>query len=211
MCQQVLDAIERLQDGTPGLLWMDGCDYPNIRLPHGWDKITGIEHRNIGAIMQQVYADHPNLPWYGWMSDDCIPLTACFDTTLVAEAGKWGLAYPDDAWLKGQRDDGSGLPNMTSIAVWGGETVRAAGFWSPPGMVQMCIDEAWARILHPIGLMRYMDTVKSVHKHFANGKREADATDTRMFKDQPFPVNDRAICEALDYPAIIARIKAAMR
>lgn len=199
MCQTVLDAIERLQGGSEGVLWMDGCDYPNIRLPYGWSKVTCPEHRNIGRIMDDFFHEHLDLPWYGWMSDDCVPLSEHFDKHLIKAAGDYALAYGDDGWLRGQRDDGSGFPNMTSLAVWGGTAVRAVGFWSPPGMIQMCIDEAWARILHPLGLMHFVESVKVDHRHFANGKRERDSTDTRTFNGVKFPAHDREICEALDY------------
>jgi hypothetical protein len=213
MCQEVLDACVETGVRSPGLVWMDGCDYPGLRLPPRWTARAEREHLNIGAIYRQFFAEHPSLPWYGMVTDDCLPRSMMWDIELIRAAGSWAIAYPDDDWLHGLREN-SQVPHVTSLVCFGGELLRAIGFWALPGQVQMYIDDVWESIAAPLNLLRYCPEIKSEHRHFANGKRPTDATDTREFRGLRFPAHDRQLFTAWkDSPAYsetLERVRARM-
>jgi len=213
-CQEVLDACLATGVSTPGIVWMDGCDYGPLRLPEGWIARADPIHRNLGEILRACFANLPTLPWYGWMADDCPPCSAGWDTRLIAAAGRWGLAYPDDQWQRGVKER-DGTPHVTSICCFGGELLRTMGFWALPEQIQMYLDDVWESVAVPLGLMRYCPEVVSEHRHFANGKRPPDSTDTREFKGVSFPQHDRDRYEAWlmsqDYTETLVRVREAMR
>lgn len=194
-CQQVLDACVETGVTSPGIVWMDGCDYPGLRMPEGWSKVTCLKHLNIGAIMRRFYQGFPNLNWYGWMADDCVPLSPGWDQKLIETAKPKYISYPNDNWQRGVKErDGS--PHVTSIICMGGDLVRSMGFWVLPNQVQMFIDDVWESVAVPCNLMRYQPDVHCDHRHFANGKRPRDGTDTRLFNARNFPDDDREIYES---------------
>lgn len=190
----MLDACIKTGCATPGVVWMDGCDYGELRLPEGWKAVACEEHLNIGEIMRRFYAENPNLPWYGWMSDDCAPVSAGWDKELIKQAGRYCIAYPDDGWQQGK--NGAGNPHVTSLICFGGDLPREMGFWVRPQQIQMYIDDLWESVAIPAGLMRYCPHVKALHKHFANGLRTADKTDTRTFNGIHFPTHDRDVYQS---------------
>lgn len=179
MAQRVLDACAATGMSTPGIVWCDGCDYPDLRLPPNWMKQSG-ERIGVGPAMQRFYEQHPDLPFYGWLADDFIPETPGWDLRLIQAAGKHCLAYCNDAW---PRDF---IPqHLTSAFAIGGDIVRAVGWFSPPGLVQAGIDSAWNEIGRHFRLMRYLHDVVVVHEHYKNGKRPKDTTDNDIQAEQP--------------------------
>jgi hypothetical protein len=195
MCQRALDACIASGTTSRGMVWMDGCDYGKLRLPDGWGQVACDEHLNIGEIMRRFFAQYPGLGWYGWLADDCIPVTMGWDRRLIEAAEHKFISYPNDNWQQGVKER-DGTPHVTSVICMGGDLVRAMGFWVLPGMVQMYIDDVWESVAVPAGLMRYQPDVLCEHHHFANGKRPHDATDARVFAGQPFPKNDREIYQS---------------
>lgn len=209
MCQRALNACIETGVTTPGLVWMDGCDYGPMRMPRGWMQVSTADHRNIGRIMREFYKVHPDLSWYGWMADDCIPVTMRWDEDLIEAAGNICVSYPNDHWQRGVKErDGS--PHVTSIVCMGGELVRAMGFWVLPDQIQMYIDDVWESIAVPLDLMRYRKDVVCEHHHFVNGKRPRDATDTRQFNGVSFPAHDlniyRGWLASPQYEATMSRV-----
>lgn len=193
MCQEVLDACVATGSTTPGLVWMDGCRYEGLRLPLGWAAYSTLEHLNIGEACRRFTVKYPNLAWYGWMADDCVPLSMGWDQELVREAGAWGVAYPNDGWKMGR--NAAGAQHVTSIVCFGGEFVRSLGALALERQIQMYIDDYWESVAVPCGLMRYRPDVLSEHRSFKNGKRAKDSTDTRQFNGIHFPTHDRALFE----------------
>lgn len=199
MCQEVLDACESTGMTTPGLVYVDGpvndeidIAYLNLRLPKNWTVHYSSVHTNIGEAMRWFQKEYPDLPWYGWMADDCPPRSSGWDLELIKAAGKDCISYPNDDWQQGKKDR-DGTPHVTSIICLGGEFVRALPCWVLSGMVQMYIDDYWESVAVPANRMRYQEHVFCEHRHFANGKRPRDATDTRQFKGRHFPADDHVI------------------
>jgi hypothetical protein len=194
MCREVLAACVKTKVSTPGCVWMDGCDYGPLDMPDNWDAGAWNVHLNIGEIMRRFFSLYPGMAWYGWMADDCVPLSERWDRRLIEAAGADCVAYPDDGWQQGVKER-DGTPHVTSIVCFGGDFVRKCGFWALPGQTQMFIDDVWESVAVPTGRMRYRPDVKSEHRHFANGKRRMDATDASRFNGADFPQKDRAIYE----------------
>src|SRR3954468_10960411 len=62
MCQRMLDACIDTGVSTPGLVWMDGCDYGSLRLPDSWDTAPCDKHVNIAVILRLWLVAYPDLP-----------------------------------------------------------------------------------------------------------------------------------------------------
>lgn len=199
MCAQVLAAAVENGLSTPGVLWVDGRDraagYENIRLPAGWTMHIEAEHRNIGYALREMYRHRPDLGWYGWTADDSVPMSHGFDADLVRAAGRDGVAYPNDLWQQGVKER-DGTPHVTSTMVLGGDFVRALGDLALPGQIQMYIDDFYESVAVPAGKMRYCPEIVCEHRHFCNGKRQRDPTDTRSFNGSGIVGHDLAIYEA---------------
>jgi hypothetical protein len=206
----MLKACIKTKVSSPGIVWMDGCDYGDLELPDKWRAFSYGEHLNIGEMLRRVFRDTPNLPWYGWIADDCLPKTIGWDRALIEAAGSRRIAYPNDEWQKGVKER-DGTPHITSAVCMGGDLVRAMGFWALPEQIQMYIDDVWESVAVPSGLMKYCPGVVVEHHHFANGKRPHDETDTRVFNGVSFPAHDLAIYQSWlkspDYQRVLKTIK----
>jgi hypothetical protein len=157
---------------TPGVVVVDGDKNPayrEIELPAGWTIEYLDENAGPLAIFQAAFEAHPDEPWYGWLADDVIARSGRgWDHELIAKAGPRGIASPNDLWLDGRR--------ITWGAVWGGELVRAVGWWMPPKLRHLFADDVWEMIGYRLGLWRYVEDVVVEHRHPFNSKREIDET-----------------------------------
>ena len=176
-CQEALDAIAT--HGTaPGVLYVHETfeDYADIRLPPGWTKHEGMGAQ--AAQMQWFYAEHPNEKWYGWIADDNRPLTPDFDIMLAEEAEDRYFVFCNGGRHKTNKKYRGGVPTtIPSAMVWGGDLVRAVGWWAPPWIVHATIDEHWKYICTRANRSRYRHDVVVEHLHWITGLRKQDKTD----------------------------------
>lgn len=165
-----------------GVLYVDETvdEYLDVRLPPGW--VAHFEPRwgSLQASMSHVFERFPNARSYGWLADDTVPRTPGWDALLEESAGRFGFAHANDDWhshdptnrYEFERGD-----DMSAGLCWGGDLVRAVGWWALPGLRQAGIDTAWTAMLGPLGLTRYRHDVVVEHKHYRTGKRAEDAGD----------------------------------
>jgi hypothetical protein len=183
--QEVLDACKRTGMRSRGLVYVDETvyEYRRLRLPANWEIHYEPEWGSIGASMRYCLDRYPEATHYGWLADDTVPRTKGWDKQLEYAAGEWCLAYADDLWFStmGWSDYWTNqlrLGTQVSAGLcWGGELIRAVGWWAPPGLVQAGIDTAWTAIIAPLGLGRYVDDVVVEHKTYHLNKRAKDAGD----------------------------------
>lgn len=141
-------------------------NYKALTLPSGWSFSIG-QRTGVCPKYNEAVELFPNCSWYGVIADDVVPQTPFWDTTLVAEAGTDGFAYPDD---------GINGPSLACHGVQGGAFARRNGFISLPGLKRLYADNVSTELARERGVLRYRDDVKCPHWHFSTGKSEFDAT-----------------------------------
>lgn len=101
-----------------------------------------------------------------FMGDDHVPRTALWDEELVKSLdGRPGVAYGNDLW---QRE------NLPTMAVLSADLVRGLGFFAPPGLEHLYLDDFWKRLGQSVGNLAYRADVIIEHLHPAAGKAEWD-------------------------------------
>jgi hypothetical protein len=185
-CQEVLDACEKSQMTSQGIVWVDGDSYPELRLPENWQKIEA-PWGGLRAGMQWCLKEFPKASQYGWLADDTHPVTEGWDKLVEEAAGSSYLAYCRDGWLSDNwlarpfleigEDLGGGL-------CWGGDLIRKVGWWAPPKLRQGGIDYVWTRLLSGLGMTRYLDDVTVLHKSWRCGARAKDGIDVLPHIDE---------------------------
>lgn len=191
LCQDALDAAVEAGMTTPGIVIVDSridC-YRPLRLPDDWLAIRA--PLDMADTMRLVFDSWPHLDWYGWLADDLRPRTPGWDRALIAAAGRWGMADCNDLWLTEIKDTVSG--SLCGAFVWGGDLLRATGWWALPGVRQAGIDDAWIQ-LHQHGAVRRVHVTDVIVEHlqYRNGKRAVDATDNHVRDGEGYIEADRA-------------------
>jgi hypothetical protein len=171
-CQDLLDSITAVGCATPGLVVVDGDGseaYRSLRLPNGWQIERLLDkRRGLLATLNHVFETHRDEPWYGFLNDDFIVHTPGWDRTLIAAAGSRGMANSNDGWQGNKR--------MCGALVFGGELLRALGWWAPPGLWHCFADDIWEAIGREVNNWKYCGNVLVEHRHHLNGRAANDAT-----------------------------------
>lgn len=153
------DTGEPLWDEYQTLL---GRDAPWVYL----SQVSAVPQR-IGPILNWVapsLADR--FTHVGFMGDDHLPRTQRWDEELVrALNGRPGVAYANDLLR------GADLPTM---AVVSSDLVRGLGFFAPPGLEHLYLDDFWALLGRSVGNLVYRDDVIVEHLHPEAGKSAWD-------------------------------------
>lgn len=118
-----------------------------------------------------VYEEFPSEPFYGVLSDDCIPLTEGWAGKMAAAAGDRHFANPRG---------GFGWPQKMRTAVClGGGLVRAMGCLAPAGFNHNFVDDVWDLVGATFRLIVPVPDVTIEHRHPIYGAVERDATHAR--------------------------------
>jgi hypothetical protein len=123
----------------------------------------------------------------GFMGDDHRPRTVGWDTRILDAVAREPLAvvYADDL-LQGQR--------LATQAFMGAELVRRLGFFNPPGIKHMYIDNFWMTLGVNLGTLTYLADVVIEHMHPLAGKAEWDQGYREVNSDQRY-AEDKAAFE----------------
>lgn len=175
LAQRFLDSMHH---AGPGRVMIDGGDpYPELRLPPGWR--CNYYSDNIGYLgrCNQAFFEEPNQPWYGLTNDDIIaPDQAFWAERLIAAAGPVGFSSCSDGGWKVNEDFPCGLQ------VFGGDLVRAMGFWAVPGTRHCYADDAWLDLAKRFpGLWTPVLDIVIQHLHCDNGGMVRDETNHRAY------------------------------
>ncbi len=182
LAQETIDACMDAGMTSPGVIYVDEDDgsYDNIRLPKNWRIHREPAWLSLQGSMQWCFENYPDATQYGWLADDTHPRTHGWDKLLEAEAEGWGLSYANDGWFSDNPGEVEQLVqgnNLSSGLCWGGDLVRAVGWWALPGVIQAGIDTAWLDIVRPFGLHRYRHDIVVEHLNWRTKKRDYDDTD----------------------------------
>lgn len=101
-----------------------------------------------------------------FMGDDHLPRTPNWDGELVgALGGRPGVAYGNDL-LQGE--------NLPTMAVLSSDLIRGLGFFCPPGLEHLYLDDFWKLLGLEAGNLAYRGDVVVEHLHPAAGKAPDD-------------------------------------
>lgn len=167
---------------SEGIVYVDETvdEYSELRLPSNWTLHTERRWGSIGASMRWCFRQYPQASQYGWLADDTLPRTEGWDKQLEQAAGRWCLSFARDNLLSETKNWHGYLErgeDLTAGLCWGGDLVRAVGWWAPPRLKQAGIDTTWAELIAPLGLARYVEDVTVEHRSWRNGSRPCDAGD----------------------------------
>lgn len=170
-CKEVLQQIRRVGCSTPGLLFVNGGDhepYKELELPDNWTIQFSDTNLGVCGAMNWCFNSYPDEAFYGLICDDEYVYTPEWDKKLIMAAGKTRISHGNDGWQSKQR--------IHAYATYGGDIVRACGWWAPPGLWHWFFDDVWELIAKDFKFRRFVPEVKCEHKHYLAQKSEKDET-----------------------------------
>lgn len=171
-CQAALDSMIACEIETPGYVVVNGPlqveKYRQLRLPKDWGLIELPENIGICGALNLMFKRFPDEPWYGMPCDDELVFERRFDRWLIREAGAWNISHGNDGWRSQYR--------LWTYATFGGDLLRACGYWALPGLWHWYFDDHWELIAKEFGLKRHCEGIRTEHRHTDNGAVDLDAT-----------------------------------
>ena len=165
--------------GMPDAAVMVGpprADYDSVRWPKNWRIHYDTENAGMVAATNKLFALYPDLPWYGFLNDRARPAQEGWVEGLLAHVkGGWANQAP----LNYKHD----RPRMKN-GIMDGDLVRKRGWFWPPWLVHLYVDDAMEDMLYDEGLFHQTDVQiieQPMKKHLreVNGepfaKRDHDA------------------------------------
>jgi len=169
---RVMEQIRSVGCSTPGFIIINGDPqeyYDNPPwLPDNW--FVQVQPTNLGICqtLERFFRNNPNEAWYGLICDDEYVFTPGWDEILPREAWPWNIAYGNDNWRS--------LERIHTYVTWGGDLLRAVGFWALPGLWHWYFDNVWEVIAKEFGLAKWCQDVQTEHRHWAAGAALRDNT-----------------------------------
>ena len=178
--QQALDHLIAAGTSTPGLIVLDGESrdrYADLRLPENWTvAFLPNDMGGVARVWNWCIDNHPDLPWYGMITDDLHVRTPGWDVKLIEAAGSKGIASANDGW---QANANVTQGRLHGAAVFGGDLIRTVGYWAPRGMIHNYVDDLWEMIGRQFKCWTTCMDVVTEHMHPGNGKAGLDETYAR--------------------------------
>jgi hypothetical protein len=100
------------------------------------------------------------------MGDDHRPRTAGWDENILDASTPWSVVYGNDLF------QGANIPTAVFI---GSGLIRNLGYFNPPGLQHLYLDNSWKLYGEALGTLQYLPEVVIEHVHFLNGKAPKDA------------------------------------
>lgn len=211
---ELLEAWGKTVKGDTGLLVAVDEDDPELSayqdvcrsVPLGFRPVIGPRER-LGPTLNRLAIERaPDHFAIGFMGDDHRPRTPGWDTAMVdalREMGA-GLVYGDD--LIQHRD-------LPTAVVMTANIVRALGWFAPPGLTHMYLDNAWLALGEALGRIRYLPGVVIEHCHPVGGTAAWDAGYAEVNSPERYAADEAAFRRWLeeDFASDVARVEEAIR
>jgi len=181
---------------TPVVVLVNGhCDgYADIAYPEGWEVIVLPENLGLCGALNWAFRENPGLDWYGCLVDDLKPETKEWDRILSEAVTPFGIISAQDGYR---------TPERMGTPVFGGNLLRAWGFWSPPGLWHCYLDDFWETVGRQFGIWTQCDVMMRHQTPFA-GLAAVDQTHIEAYGLQ----NARLEADRQAYEAFMAEHKA---
>lgn len=198
-------------DANTGLLFLlDGDDprleeYLAIDLPN-WAAMEVGQRQPVAVLVNKAAVARAKGNFaIGFMGDDHRPRTPRWDAVILEALLEHGpsVIYTNDLFQKEK------LPTSVVIS---SSIIRALGWYSPPGLIHMYMDNAWLALGDGLQRLLYLPTVIVEHLHPVAGKAEWDQG-YRDVNNEAVYAHDRAVLAQWlqeGYMADLARVKAAI-
>lgn len=167
-CQALLNVmVERGMTGN-GVVGIDADEpqmaaYEKLNLPLGWRLMIAYNGAGGAAeIFRVCFRQFPDEPWYGAIADDNAVQTDGFEQALVSAADSWGFANANDLW---QARENVLQGRMHGAVVFGGQLLRALGYWAPDGFSHLYVDDVWETLGRSLGNWKTLMDVVTPHDH----------------------------------------------
>lgn len=168
----------------------DPAPYNSIGWPPGWHVHYALDHLELAGALNRLFEFYPDEPFYGVLADHARPRTPGWDKTVAEAAGDWNIAYTDDGWLHGRRQDDPSRPRICGAIALGGKLVRAAGWLIYPKLVHLYVDDVWEAIGEDLGLLKYLPHVLSAVDRPETTGRPRDENHARVWRGRRFHAMD---------------------
>ena len=145
--------------------------YRSIVLPDQWEIEVLPQNIGVCGAMAKMFRDYPTEDCYSLICDDEFVETTGFDKILIGSAGRWGISHGNDRQMTDQPCEW-----LHTYATYGGDLVRAVGWWPLPGLWHSGFDNTWQVIAKEFGLRRYCRDVLTTHVNTWNGTATEDET-----------------------------------
>lgn len=160
------------------------------------------KHRGLGPVLNAaaiVAAEHHRV--VGNAGDDHLPRTHGWDSRILEALTGPGVAYGDDLL------QGAALPTAAFVT---SDLVRCLGWYCPPGLRHLFVDNAW-KTLGEATSLHYLPDVVIEHLHPHCGKADSDAGYEEANSADAITADSNAWLAYLlnDWPADLARLRAA--
>ena len=167
-----LEAYRQTKATAPVRLRLDQDDpdldsYYAIEIPQNWERMARPRSNGANPAHAELFAEKPDLLWYGLIADDVIPRTPEWDQILIDAAGRDKLAYADDGF-QGEK--------LATHPVIGGDMVRSIGWLVCPDLGHSYADTALHLIAQKTGRCVYRGDVLLEHMHPLANKAQPDKT-----------------------------------
>lgn len=174
---EFIKGYEATDATAPVLVRVDEDDpcckgYQGLRLP-GTFRLEIGPRVKVSGVYADIWNRAPDLPWYGFLGDDLVPVTKGWDAALIEAAGSDGVSWPNDECQ---------APACTHPVI-GGDLARCVGWLTPPGFLHWYADTTWAAIACATGRHAYLEHVIVRHNHPMRGAAPDDATYQERFVD----------------------------
>ena len=182
--QALLARIAETGGAQPGLVILGPYQHGDVGrlvLPPGW--LVSTQHQAdtcLTEVFNRFFRDHPDLPWYGMISDDHWPVTQGWAAALERAAAR-GIGSCNDGWQAPVR--------MHSPTIWRGDVLRACGWWNPPMLKHSYADDWWEYAGRALGLWTCDMATLVEHRHHNRAGAAADETYRRQ---EQWMAEDRA-------------------
>lgn len=168
----VIEACRATGMSTPCIVLVQGtqmlAEYQALELPENWQLHVLPENIGLLPALNYAFKTWPNEPWYGQLVDDNLPRTQGWDARLVEAAGERRFVTCKDLWQAPPRAGGA--------VVFGGDILRALGFWALPGLWHCYCDDFWETMGRETGLWSIVEDVVVETIHPWKDGKPGDAT-----------------------------------
>jgi len=170
---RLFEAINATADFTEVVFAIDADDVKTYQgLMHetvGLDnvKVVIAEHMGLNATLNHwALWFAPDYDYIGFLGDDVIPRTGGWDTKLAEAIGtNAGIAYGNDLYQS---------EKLPTHPVMSSKIIRATGFFAPPTLKHLFLDNYWLAMGEALGNLQYLPDVILEHMHYVNGKAPFD-------------------------------------
>lgn len=156
--------------------------YMAIDLPNGWNWWTTVGE-GYAAKVQEFVADQfsKDYDWIGILADDLSPETKGWDGALVSRLNGFNIVAANDGWQAPKKANGA--------LVYSRKLLDAVGYFAPPGMAHLFIDDVWETLGADTGCITFALDVMVRHRHASI----TGVQDSTVDKVKSFWPNDEAV------------------